>query len=486
MFKIDYKEKRKKLNPFIAPVLILFGIYLLGISAILRANFNYIDDMGRAFAGYRGWSNFSRYLSSALSIFIHTDKYLTDISPIPQLLAILLLSISVVSVLYIVTNRKKFTFMEYLTSIFLGLNPYFLECLSYKYDAPYMALSVLASILPLLFYNKKKLIYGFSCFLSAIIVCTTYQVSCGILPMFVLFLSLTRWNSKENTKDILEKIMISILGYGFGLLVFQKFLMSPVNTYVSTEMASLTNMLPNMIKNYSQYFTLIQKDFKIEWLWLIIMIGIMAFIQIVKTSKQNKIFSFVVSIIVLGLMLLLSFGIYPLLISPLFSPRAMYGFGIFLFFLTIPITTYEKNFIGKLCIAGLAWIFFIFSFTYGNALFVQKTYTDYRIQQTISDLNSLNLLQGKTIEVQVTGSIGHAPLIRNMPSDYQILNRLVPVTFGNSNASWEIYGFDNYYNLTNVVLTTEDLTKWDLPILKENIFATIRGRDNYVLIELKE
>lgn len=36
----------------------------------------------------------------------------------------------------------------------LGLSPWFLECFSYKFDSPYMALSVLASVIPFIFGRR--------------------------------------------------------------------------------------------------------------------------------------------------------------------------------------------------------------------------------------------------------------------------------------------------------------------------------------------
>ncbi len=130
------------------PVGIFSAIYLLGISAILRANFNYMDDMGRACFGYGAWY-FSRPLSNILALFLHADDYLTDISPLPQILAAVLMAAASVVVLYAVTGKKRFTLWEYVSVLPLGLSPYFLQCLSFKYDAPYMAISVLAAVAPL-------------------------------------------------------------------------------------------------------------------------------------------------------------------------------------------------------------------------------------------------------------------------------------------------------------------------------------------------
>ncbi len=49
--------------------LILLSVYLLAFSAIIRANYSYVDDMGRAYAGYHGWLDWSRWTTEILATF---------------------------------------------------------------------------------------------------------------------------------------------------------------------------------------------------------------------------------------------------------------------------------------------------------------------------------------------------------------------------------------------------------------------------------
>ena len=88
--------------------------------------------------------------------------------------------------------------------------------------------------------------------------------------------------------------------------------------------------------------------------------------------------------------------------------------------------------------------------------------------------------------VQIAGSIGFAPVINHMPIYYQsLLHRLVPVLF-QEEWDWGIYQFYNYYGLRNVRLDrTVNLTEMNLPVLKDTMYHTIRGKGNNVLIELK-
>ena len=100
-------KAKEKISTYKKPFLILTIIFLIGIYPIIRANYNYIDDIGRVAHGYKGWENFSRYISCFLSNFIHADSYLTDISPLPQIIAIILLSISGLIILHALSKKKQ-------------------------------------------------------------------------------------------------------------------------------------------------------------------------------------------------------------------------------------------------------------------------------------------------------------------------------------------------------------------------------------------
>ena len=47
----------------IKPVLEISIIYFIALLSLFRANFNYIDDLGRVAQGYRNWINWSRFIS---------------------------------------------------------------------------------------------------------------------------------------------------------------------------------------------------------------------------------------------------------------------------------------------------------------------------------------------------------------------------------------------------------------------------------------
>lgn len=477
---------KKKCSYMIKPFLILLIMYLLGMSAIIRANFNYIDDMGRVAKGYKGWEGSSRYISCFLSSFIHGDSYLTDVSPLPQFIAILFLVLSSIIILYVISVKVEFSLWQLIGIIPLGMSPYFLECISYKYDSPYMALSILASIVPILLKQKNKMIYGISVVCGTLVVCTTYQASTGIFPMLVILLCMKDWNEEIDIKQIIKFVLTSVIGYGMGLIIFKLFIMQHVPSYISNDIPGIKEIVPMTLEHFNKYLWHIRTDFKMEWLIVIAIMAVGYVWVLVRDSHRNKILTIFLAIISLILMLCLAFGIYPVFTQPLYSPRAMYGFGVFIAFLSAMITSAKKMYIEKIVCVLLSWFFFAFSFTYGNALVVQSIYTDFRVSMVMDDLNDMErFTTDETKTVQISGTIGYSPIISNMPQDYKMLNRLVPVTFRES-WMWGQEGFFSYYGIKNSVRdTTVDLTTYELPVIKNTMYHTIKAADNYILIELK-
>lgn len=468
-------------------VFLLFALYVLGISAILRANMYYQDDAGRAAYGYKHWDYFGRYLSTGLSTLVHMGNYLTDIAPLPQILAMLMMAVSGVLVLYLVYERTSFSLWELAAVVPLGLNPYFLECVSFRFDAPYMAVSVLAAIVPLLYRKKSTPVYIFASMLGILAVCTSYQSATGIFPMLTVLLALRMWNSGASLKEAAAFCLKSAVGYALGLLYFKLVIMRPADAgYVSNALPDAGELIPNTLENLGQYYSFVASDFKPYWLGLILLLAIGFVVVTVCASKKKRGQAFAMAAASLAVMTLLCFGIYPVLQDTLFAPRAMYGFGVLIAILGITAAEGCKNIPAKVPAIVLSWAFFVFSFTYGNALNLQEEYTEFRIQLLIEDLNGLEAFRDDTpVTVQVSGSIGKSPILSNMPQDYQMLNRLVPETFSGGDDLTQ-YRFFCYYDLRNVVTDdSTDLTELDLPVLLDGMYHTIRGEEDRILIELK-
>ena len=477
---------------FLKPVLLMFGVYFLGILTIIRANFLYMDDIARSIGGYRGWYNWSRYVSEFLSVIIHGDTNLTDISPLPQLLAILILAVSSVLLVYIIGN-KKITTTRLLASIPLGLFPFFFDCLTFKFDAPYMALSILASIIPFLFITRKKAFF-FGSVISLLIMCMTYQAVSGVYMLIVVILCFLDWNNrKKSNKEILSFLGIAVLAFCFAMLFFRFFLMKPFDEqesgYVSNAMHPLPDIIFGTLTNIKNYAMTINHDLGIIWKIGIIFVCIFFITKSIRVGSREKIFSFFVSILAIGLSFILSYGVYSLLAIPSYGPRALIGFNVFLAILCISVVSDYKK-IATVVVFTLNWCLFVFAFSYGNALADQARYAEFRACILLHDLNILypDHQNKEDSTIQLKNSIDYTPIVKNIAKHYPIVERLVPKQLGEK--FWDClyllhFNYIEYKMINFPVVTSFDFDTLNLPVVLDSYYHTIQSDGNHILIVLK-
>ena len=492
---------------FLKPSLVLLGVYLLGILTIIRANFSYKDDILRAAAGSRQWINGSRYISEVFSIFVHGDTNLTDISPIPQLLAILVLTAASVLLVYVLT--RKITIIRLLACIPLGLSPYFLESLSFKFDSPYMALSILASIIPFLFITRRKA-FMFVSVASLLIMCMSYQAASGIYMLIAFILCFQYWNNREKTnKDILYFFITAALSFCFSLLFYRFLLMKPIDSeqaYALSSMYPMSELISGSLHNIKNYAILINYDLGLIWKAGIVFVLIFFIIKSVSVSKQRKALSFLFALLVIVIAFILSYGIYSLLEQPSYRPCALMGFGVFLAIMCVYVVSDFKK-MAIIVVLALNWCLFTFAFSYGNALADQARYAEFRIVILMRDLSASNMFT-EDIPLQIDNSIEFTPVIKNIAKRNPVIERLVQ-----SRLSYYLLDylyFSNYFNYNifhinkiveanfgdtpPVILTTqkdrvdkktEDFNTFDLPVVLDSYYHTIKSDGNRVLIILK-
>lgn len=483
-FRSGLDSFREDLRALCRPALLLSLLYLIGIWAILRANIYYCDDIGRATEGYAGWDFFSRYLSVFLSHILHADGYLADIAPLPQFLACLLMGLASAALAFALNGRKTPPLPMLLATLPLGLCPYFLECFSYRYDAPYMAVSVLASILPILFLDSGWLLFGAASFLGALVMCLTYQASSGIFPMLVIALCFVRWSRGEELRRITRAALLAAAAYLAALLFFRVFLMRYVDDYVSVAI-SKTGLLSSTLSHYRLFYSAILKDFKPLWLLLIGLMLLLFPIVCAIGSRRGKLSVFFLSFPVLAIMLLLVFGVFPLLRAPLFAPRSMYGFGAFLAIVAATVCGTERLRAVRIVPLALSWVFVVFAFTYGNALDVQDDYARFRTEAVLHDLNSLEVFGGDEEKiVEIRGSVGLAPQLENHPRDYRMLDDLLYDGFSGETL-WDSYAFFHDYGLRHVSGANTPVSSEALPVLLDTPWHCIQGDGREFLITLK-
>ncbi|MBQ7172478.1 MAG: glucosyltransferase domain-containing protein [Clostridia bacterium] len=466
--------------------LILLSVCILSFVAVIRANYYYTDDLGRTVYGYGITGTFSRYLANILSEVFHGNSWLADVSPLPQIIALVIISIAAILLLHIIseTIHKQPTKWSFIALIPVCLSPYFLSCLSYKYDAPYMALSVLVSILPLVFMESGLAFYSVTVFISMLAMCATYQVSSGVFPMLVAMIMLLMWIQKAEHKKIFRLLLSSAISYSSALIVFRLVIMTPISedNYVDAGV-SISNLFPNI----KIYFNLLNNDLPTIWKALFSVCFVFLVIIIVAITHQKKVLSILTAIFVSICSFLLSFGVYIVFNKPLFSTRAFYGVGVFLSIICCVIFLENRFNIAKLPVVCLSWFFVVYCFIYGNALNIQKEYIDFRTEQIINDCNNLDLLKkDNTTKLQTIGTAGYQRAVKNMIEEYPLLERQIPVLLSASEWSWGTFQFREYYGLNIEIADIGELQLKKAALLKETYYYSIYQADDVIVIELKD
>lgn len=139
--------------------------------------------------------------------------------------------------------------------------------------------------------------------------------------------------------------------------------MKHVSTYVSNGLADLSGI----IAHYKTYLNYVRTDFRKLCLIVIALVVLCFVCRMVFESQRNKVITLMLSVVVAGVMFLLSFGLYPVLEEPLFEPRSMFGVGVYITFVFLAAQgTEPKAFLVNVLAVILVWNFFTFSFTYGD------------------------------------------------------------------------------------------------------------------------
>ena len=461
---------------------ILFGIYLLGISALLRANVYYSDDNWRFSSGSRGWDDWSRFFTERSSIYFFGGKFAVDVSPYSQILAVAILALVGILLLGLLYRRKVFTIWEVVALMPLGLNPFFMTNLSFKFDAPFMAFSLLAAVFPLVFRFSGARWYVLACFLGSLLVLTSYQASFGIFPMLVILLLLRMWQEKGWHKELGGFLWQSLLGYGAGALYFYLVVMivDPRKDYLDVSIPALSEIPEFLLKNYTAYFTKVWDGF--TPLWLITTLLILGSFLVCFISKKRNLLGFVFSLVSLVLMLLLSFGFYPILVEPQLNNRAMYGLVVVIVLCGLVIVERGRRSVLRLPILVLSYSFFVYALVYGNALATIDDYRNFRLQLVYEDLSHLPQVKNKeTVDVYFPGKIPAPPSLKKQFLAY-------PMLAISHNEYWDRRKLSHLPTVQTIDEIPDKLlpTLTHLPMLVDTYYHTIYGDDMMIYIRLKE
>ncbi|WP_171998413.1 glucosyltransferase domain-containing protein [Cronobacter sp. JZ38] len=127
-------------------------VALLYVYPFATADIYYADDIVRTLSGGFGWTELGRPLSNLIFYIIgFSSGRIVDISPLPQIASVILLTMS--AWYYSSSVYGKVSLAGVVFSSPLLLNPFFLQNLAYKYDSITMAAGVFLTTMAFVIHN---------------------------------------------------------------------------------------------------------------------------------------------------------------------------------------------------------------------------------------------------------------------------------------------------------------------------------------------
>ena len=427
----------------------LFLLYLAGMFAILRANRLYLDDLGRALYGYADWIESARPLSELMSFIFYLGPSTVDASPLSQILAAALLALA--SLLLFDAVRARPTWSGLLCTAPVGLSPYQLENLSYRFDAPWMALAVVLAVLPWSFYRAGKWRFFTIAALCIFASLSLYQPAIGAYLAVAVYRLLADVVSRGSLALVGKRALRLGLPFvcGAGAYAVQAslwFHKSQYGDYVAQHSAlpGIADLPGKIAENVAHYLSLLMRDWHGNGIGallgvVIVVFAVLLLLRLFRSRRAagasgGALPALAIRIALLAALLfcllLTPFGIQFVLDNPVWPPRTFQGFGVMASLMLLYLhASATRNALRRMFSA--LQVFFvlqllIFAQVYGNLLDAQGQWELSRIGLLAADLNRFIRKTGSS-RVDFVGSIGLSPLVRTPAAKYPLLGRLVAV-----------------------------------------------------------
>ncbi len=444
-----YKLNKKKIYA-------IFAIYCVGVCSIGIVNYPYIDDTSRRITGLTGFAaSYSRYFSEYASYAVQGSRHLTDLGLMTFLLSALIMTLVSVILITVFHNNdtKEISLASAIGSVFVGLNPWFLSCISFRFDGPYMCLSILASVVPFLFFYKHAGIFFVTSFIGVFLMCNSYQASSGVYLVVFLTMVLLEVLNNNDIKKLIRKITLGALAYIAAMLAYTieiQFNPELSQRGDATTLAPFKEMPVTVLRNLHDYFKTYKAQCSRLWLCIFALILVIFIIRMIGKSVINKKLAGVAVCVYLLLGSVLSYGAYMFFSTCLAARQLRYGYGFAIFvgilIILLGETWRERNYLNY--VQGLTVVLTVyytlsFVFAYANVLENQKETFESYSAMLGSDLN--HYITDNNQNLYVSRMCGNSKAYHNALVNYPVLCYLVP---SNELVYWpNVYWFNTLTNL---------------------------------------
>ncbi len=449
----------------------VFGILLLLYSLILypllRADRYYNDDLKRALVGRAGWDSNGRPLTTLLMRMLQSyDHAMLDISPLPQVGAVAILAW--VGVLLARRYSIGSSWMAALAAFPLGAQPFYLENLSFKFDALSMSLAMLLAVLPILQLHDGRrawwigvlALFGSLCF---------YQPAINAYLVFVLVEWVMLQLQRVPPSLLAKKMTGRLMQAGMGMLIYYLVVGIHISGWVkhSSERIHGWREVPLLLTHFVDFYDYVGSSFNGHW-WMYfgpLLVALACFPVVIgirhalsfHTARRATLTALLCLAAVLTPLAALVAALGPMLLlrQPEIGPRVLMGLGAVLAgaLVVMQAALHQWRRSPKWAIAAacmLALGMCVLASACGNAASAQKNYEDRIASNLADDLARLKSSRGIHAFL-LDGTAGYSPVTAHVIKQLPLARALVP-SYLSSDHSFQTPDFLAFYisDLTNL------------------------------------
>lgn len=439
------------------PLMVVLILYLAVLISIGLVNFPYIDDITRQMSGVPNYgAHYSRWGSELFSWLFQGSRHLTDQGLTLFILSSFILTITSTLALFYI-YQDKVPWGAAVISVLIGINPWFLECLSFRFDGPFMALSIFFGFVAFYWWNRPKWQLLLAASLAVFMLCNTYQSSSGVFIIVALSLAYKELIEGKLPIKVLHKLSVSALGFIIGMgvyLIETKFNPMLSKRGETVQIASLAKMPKTIIQNIQAYYETITTDSAKIWLVMLVLLLVVFTWYTLTNTKLNYVVTIVLGVVYIVIGAILSYGVLLVFAHPLVKTAGRYGgFGIWVFAALVGILSAQhlnKKF-GRYIIQAVLIMFMYyqlaFGFGYASMLAAQKSAFEFQSQNLIADLK--NVVTPEQNVLHVDHLFASPTILENAKRNFPILNKIVPSI---SSMYWPNQFWLNHYTQIDVYL----------------------------------
>ena len=416
----------------------LAALLLLLLYPILRADRPYNDDLKRALLGRASWDSNGRPLTTLLMRALQAyDHTMVDIAPLSQVGAVLLLAW--IGARLAVRHVRATPWLAALLVFPLGAQPFFLENLSFRFDALSMALAVVLAAWPLLMPDGRKAWQrGVLCLFASLCL---YQPATNVFLVFALLEVWQRQAGGTEASTWLRALGRRALQWLLAMGIYELLVGMHISGWVKRQAAPIRGLheLPLLGRNFARFYGYVGDAFNGHWWGLFAPVLVMLALAPMAIGLRHARGRAPLPAALLGLCALamplaaLVAALGPMLVlrEPEIRPRVLIGVGAVLAAGLLAVHAWLSRWrpgvrVSSVLAGVLASSMLVIASAYGNAMAAQQRMERHVASRLADDLAVLSATHPVTA-LEVSGSVGFAPLADHAAVEFPLLRSLVPI-----------------------------------------------------------